>query len=197
MQSNASRTISLEIWHQRFGHLAYDALQRARSGERLTGFDPSADAPPSGPCAGCELGKQHRLPFPLSDKRATRPLELVHSDVMGPFQTTSLQGSSYVVSFIDDYSSFAAAFTLKSKDQVAVRFEEFRAICERQTGRNSKLSALIVGGNTFLTLWRLALLNLASNISTPHRTLRSPTVVLNAGIRLLSRACAPCCRLPV
>ena len=140
VQSNASRTISLEIWHQRFGHLAYDTLQRARSGERLTGFDPSAGAPPSGPCAGCELGKQHRLPFPLSDKRATRPLELVHSDVMGPFQTTSLQGSSYVVSFIDDYSSFAAAFTLKSKDQVAVRFEEFRAICERQTGE--KLKAL-------------------------------------------------------
>ncbi|CCM06583.1 uncharacterized protein FIBRA_08861 [Fibroporia radiculosa] len=168
--SNPSRTVSLETWHHRFGHLSYDALQRACNGNRLTGFDPSEGPAPSGPCEGCELGKQHRHPFPPSDKRATCLLELVHSDVMGPFQTASIQGSSYVVSFIDDYSSLAAAFCIKSKDQVTTCFEEFRALCERQTGESLKALRSDRGGEYLNKVLgaRFAELGIEHQFTTPY-----------------------------
>ena len=54
-------------------------------------------------CEGCQLGKQHRLPFPSSATwRASEKLQLVHSDVCGPMKTVSLNGSKYFILFIDD-----------------------------------------------------------------------------------------------
>ncbi|GKV49004.1 hypothetical protein SLEP1_g55778 [Rubroshorea leprosula] len=41
-------------------------------------------------CEACILGKHHRMPFAAKQQqRATQPLELVHSDVCGPMNTTS------------------------------------------------------------------------------------------------------------
>ena len=56
-------------------------------------------------CEACILGKQHRLPFNFENSRRARaPLELVHSDLVGPMQTTSIGGSTYFMTFIDDFS---------------------------------------------------------------------------------------------
>ena len=56
-------------------------------------------------CEACILGKQHRLPFNSGNSRRARaPLELVHFDLVGPMQTTSIGGSTYFMTFIDDFS---------------------------------------------------------------------------------------------
>jgi hypothetical protein len=57
-----------------------------------------------GVCKGRAQGKNTKNPFPKSDNKAERILELVHSDVCGPMPSTSLSGFVYYVSFIDDYS---------------------------------------------------------------------------------------------
>ncbi|CAK5283373.1 unnamed protein product [Mycena citricolor] len=59
-----------------------------------------------GMCDGCMLGKQHKHPYPASEKHASKPLELIHTDLMGPWPTQSLEGSRYTISFYDDFSSF-------------------------------------------------------------------------------------------
>lgn len=61
------------------------------------------------------------------------PLELVHTDLMGPFQTTSIQGSLYVATFMDNYSSHTAAICMKFKDQLKLCFKNFKALAENQT----------------------------------------------------------------
>jgi hypothetical protein len=44
-------------------------------------------------CDACILGKQHRLPFNSGNSRRARyPLELVHTDLVGPMQVTSIGG---------------------------------------------------------------------------------------------------------
>jgi hypothetical protein len=47
-------------------------------------------------------------PFPdQATYRATRPLQLVHSDVCGPIQADSKEDVKwYLITFIDDYSRF-------------------------------------------------------------------------------------------
>ena len=56
-------------------------------------------------CEACILSKQHKLPFnSRNSKRAMSPLELVHIDLVGPMQVTSIGGSTYFMTFIDYFS---------------------------------------------------------------------------------------------
>ncbi|XP_022891768.1 uncharacterized protein LOC111406611 [Olea europaea var. sylvestris] len=67
-------------------------------------------------CEGCLLGKHSRKRFPEeASTRAKKPLELVHSDVCGPIDPSSLDKSNYFVLFIDDFlgSDRGGEFTSK------------------------------------------------------------------------------------
>ena len=56
-------------------------------------------------CGGCLLGKQSRKSFPKEPStRATKSLQLVHTDVCGPIKPSSLGKSNYFLLFIDDFS---------------------------------------------------------------------------------------------
>ena len=58
-------------------------------------------------CVACALGKQHRNEFSNhEEKRQTKLLELIHTDVCGPMQTRSLGGAWYFLIFVDDRSRF-------------------------------------------------------------------------------------------
>ena len=41
-------------------------------------------------CHACKFGKQNRQPFPKQAWRASKKLQLVHTDLCGPQQTSSL-----------------------------------------------------------------------------------------------------------
>ncbi|KIO22572.1 hypothetical protein M407DRAFT_46719, partial [Tulasnella calospora MUT 4182] len=52
----------------------------------LDGIQVSGSTPA---CDACLRGKHSRSPFPTSGRsRATKPLELVHTDICGPFPPT-------------------------------------------------------------------------------------------------------------
>jgi len=58
-----------------------------------------------GVCTGCVLGKHPQDTFDKGKYwRASEALQLVHSDVVGPFPTVSFQRARYFIAFIDDYS---------------------------------------------------------------------------------------------
>ena len=56
--------------------------------------------------------------FYKSSERKSNILELVYSDVCGPFEVESLGGNRYFVTFIDDASRKVWVYLLKAKDQV-------------------------------------------------------------------------------
>jgi hypothetical protein len=67
-------------------------------------------------CEGCIFGKKHRESFPVGKSyRAKDPLEIVHSDICGPMKTTSIGGSTYFLTFIDDFSRKTWIYFLKHK----------------------------------------------------------------------------------
>ena len=123
---------SLHIWHQHMGHMSYNALMRYSDSVKGISFDALLDHDRS-PCPGCKLGKQTRLPFSASKKCSDRRLQIVHSDLAGPMQVQSIQGTSYIATFIDDYSRHGVVYFLKSKDQCASVFKKFLAWAETQT----------------------------------------------------------------
>ena len=54
-------------------------------------------------------------PSKLSIHIATKPLELVHTDLYGPFESESYSGDKYFILFVDDYSRMMTVMYLKDK----------------------------------------------------------------------------------
>ena len=130
----------LHVWHQRMGHMSHMAL-KTHGPAATSGMD--IDASPLAiphSCLGCETGKSTRKPFSGSGRKTKRVFEVVHSDLAGPMQTKSLQGSSYIATFIDDYSRHAVVYFIKSKDLFVSALQKFLAWGETQT--THKLKAL-------------------------------------------------------
>lgn len=76
-------------------------------------------------CEGCIYGKAHRFPF-STRRRATKPGELIHSDVCGPFES-SMSGYRYFVLFKDDFTKFRIIYFIKEKSEVADKLNQFIA----------------------------------------------------------------------
>ena len=85
-----------------------------------------------GVCSGCSLGKH---PEKMYEKEKTLReqcvLELVHSDVVGPFPVPSFGKSRYALTFIDDYSRYTWVFFMAHKSEVFDRFLNFKAQVEK------------------------------------------------------------------
>ncbi|KAL1211506.1 Retrovirus-related Pol polyprotein from transposon TNT 1-94 [Cardamine amara subsp. amara] len=91
-----------KLWHLRYGHLHENGLKVLNQKDMVVGL-PKIDGLEL--CEGCIYGKQTRRSFPVGKaRRATQCLEIVHADLCGPMQTTSLGGSKYFLLPTDDYS---------------------------------------------------------------------------------------------
>src|ERR1700675_1200643 len=124
---------SLQTWHQRMGHISYPALSKYGP-SALTGMDIDSSTVAPSMCHGCEVGKSTHKPFsPSKTKRTSEILQVVHSDLAGPLQTKSIQGSVYIATFIDDHSKYTALYFLQSKDQFCKVFKMYLAWAETQT----------------------------------------------------------------
>ena len=132
-----NNSVSLELWHQRYGHLSYGNLNILNTNnmvEGLSGID-SKSPPCDEKCEGCIMGKHNRAPFPKKSSRVTtKPLELVHTDVCGPMSVDSIGRSRYFITFTDDYSRFVVTYTMKHKDEALDKFKEFVAMAETKFG---------------------------------------------------------------
>lgn len=117
-----------ELWHRRFGHLGERNLTSLISGGIVDGMKSKHGKKQQVICEPCVAAKQTRNPFALRlERRTSRVLELVHSDVCGPVTPASWNGARYFVSFIDDWSRFTVVYLIESKDEVAGCFKDYEA----------------------------------------------------------------------
>ena len=124
---------SAGIWHRRYGHLSYDGLKTLQQKNMVQGLPHIK--PPVILCEECMLGKQARDPFPKSSTwRATRILQLVHSDICGPIKPISNSNKRYFISFIDDFSRKVWVYFLTEKSEAFYTFKRFKNLVEKETG---------------------------------------------------------------
>ncbi|MCO5597658.1 hypothetical protein L7F22_051739 [Adiantum nelumboides] len=123
-----------ELWHARFGHVGYGSLMTLQRHNMVHDLS-LLEMPPRHVCEGCVLGKMHRFAFSQDGSvRATRKLQLVHSDVCGPMRTPSVGNSLYFVTFIDDFSRFCWVYPLKANSDVFAIFQHYVSMVENETG---------------------------------------------------------------
>ena len=142
--SVADSTASPAVWHCRLGHLNYTYMNQLMKKEMGDGMNYASGTQTQKECEACVLGKMQKKPFPKqSQHRATRPYEIVHSDVCGPMQVESKGGSRYMLTFTDDYSRYTTVYFIKSKNEVLSKFMEYVNSVEKLTGRHiTKLNIL-------------------------------------------------------
>jgi hypothetical protein len=84
-------------------------------------------------CDASDCAKAHQLPYSMSSRYASAPLELIHSYVWSP-AIDSFGHKNYYVSFIDNYSKFTWIYLLYHKSDVSKYFVEFHKHDERWLG---------------------------------------------------------------
>ncbi|CAL8992473.1 unnamed protein product [Prunus brigantina] len=133
----ASVCHSTTLWHRRLGHLNISSLRLLQEQDMVAGL-PEIKAV-KGVCEGCVLGKQCREAFPReATTKASTPLELIHSYVCGPMQTTTKARNRYFLTSIDDCTRTHWVFFLMHKYEVLSVFKRFKAIVELQSGYKLK-----------------------------------------------------------
>ncbi len=126
---------SLHVWHQRLAHTHPSTIIEMSRTKAVEGLEIKNPPKESSNCAGCVLGKGHRTAIlKKSVKQTTKLLELVDSDVNGPFEVSSLGVSRYFVTFIDDFSRWTSLYTMKAKSETFKCFKRFHVYAEKHTG---------------------------------------------------------------
>lgn len=124
----------INLWHLRMGHLNFSDLQKIT--DSVEGVELSKKG--NQVCTTCLEGKMSRQPFKNTGTRASELLQLIHSDLCGPMETSSIGGARYYVTFIDDYSRKVSVYFIKSKSETLEKFKEFKNLVENETNKKIK-----------------------------------------------------------
>lgn len=135
---------SATLWHKRLGHISRNRVERLVS----DGILDSLDFTNFGVCIDCIKGKQTKIKK-LGANRTTDVLELIHTDICGPFPTASWNGQQYFISFIDDYSRYGYLFLIHEKSQSLDVFKNFKAEVENQLSKRIKCVRSDRGGEYY------------------------------------------------
>ena len=82
-------------------------------------------------CESCLDGKACRKPFGKAT-RATYALELVHFDICGPMNVKARLGTSYFLTFINDYIRYGYVYLISHRYEALDCFKRFVAKVENQ-----------------------------------------------------------------
>ena len=75
-------------------------------------------------------------PYPKkTEQRANKALQLIHSDIYGPFKTPTMGSKIYFLTFIDDCSRFTYVYLLSNKNEFLTKLKEYLAITKNKFGR--------------------------------------------------------------
>jgi len=78
-----------------------------------------------------------RSTYHKSENRATRPLELVHSDIVGKLEN-SYNDFNFFLTLMDDYSRYAWIYLLRKKSDASNKIKDFNELMKNTTGYSIK-----------------------------------------------------------
>jgi hypothetical protein len=129
---------SSRIWHERFGHFNFRYMKFISKNILVDGLPGIPFS--KGVCAECVLEKHPQDKFDKGkSQRASTPLDLIHSDLMGPFSYPSINKVRFVLIFVDDFSCFTWIYFLREKTEVFQHLKDFKSLVETQSGKKIKV----------------------------------------------------------
>ena len=87
-------------------------------------------------CNGCKMGKssEQKHPRKSQEHRSQVPLELVHTNIAGPFNPKAIGGggSQYNLVIVDDFSRKSWTLPLRNKGDTKVALKEWITVNEQR-----------------------------------------------------------------
>ena len=123
-------------WHKRLGHPSYDSIKRMRTLKCVNGMMIEVDNEDIPECIACIQGKFRRTPF-TSDTKTYLPLQLLHSDICGPFPT-ALNGHRWFTTVRDKATGYTLAHSHTHKHEAAEVVKQAIIKLQRETGLRVK-----------------------------------------------------------
>ena len=124
------------LWHQQYGHLNMQYLSQL-SREGLVSRLPDIQTQQLGVCDTCQASKQHRSSFKDGESwHASKVLQLIHANICGPMNTSSITGCKYFLLIVDDFNRKMWVYFLKYKSDAFSTFQKFKTLVEKESGYN-------------------------------------------------------------
>ena len=105
----------VDLWHQRLGYASHKQLEKISKCDAVVGLPKfeKIDKCICGPCQIVKLIKSKHLS--VASVQTSRPLELLHIDLMGLAGVQSLGRKKYILVVVDDFTRYTWVVLLKDK----------------------------------------------------------------------------------
>jgi transposase InsO family protein len=127
------------------GHTHFDNLVKVRKRELVREMS-QITKPTNTLCTHCQQGKKTKTRFKSNEYSTTKPLEIVHTDLVGPTTTKRLKGERYFMLLVDDYTRMTAVYFLKNKSEAFENFKIYKEMVENEMDSRIKCLRLDNGG---------------------------------------------------
>jgi len=129
---------NLRIIHERLGHFNIQSISDMIKAKLLPYSEAILKESSSFFCEACAYGKMHKLPARTSELRKCEVGEIVHADIIGPMECSSLSGSRFALVMKDELTAFRTVYFLKNKSQVIDMVEKYLQTVKEETGKAVK-----------------------------------------------------------
>jgi hypothetical protein len=128
------------------GHIHFDNL--IKFNKREVGREmPQITKPTNTLCKHCQQGKKTNTRFKSKEYSTTRPLEIVHIDLVGPNTTNGLKGERYFMLLVVVYKRMTAVLFLKNKSEAFENFNIYKEMVENEMDSRIKCLRSDNGGD--------------------------------------------------
>jgi len=109
------------LWYRRLIHISIKRIKRLVN----DGVLKTLDFTDFGTCVDCIKGKQTKKTT-KGARKSSEILEIIHTDICGPFPTPCLNDQRYFISFIDDHTRYMYLYFLNDKAEALNAFKTYK-----------------------------------------------------------------------
>ena len=126
------------------GHISRGRIERLIKSEIL----PPLEFSDLEQCVDCIKGKYVKQ-IKKGAIHSTGTLEIIHTDICGPFPVKSVDGYDSFITFTDDYSRYGYIYPIKERSEALDKFKIFKADVENQHDKRIKIVRFDRGGEYY------------------------------------------------
>ena len=103
---------SSKLWHCRSGHISRERIERLVK----NGILPPLELSDLEHCRDC-IKRKYVKKIKKDAKQSVGILQIIHTDICGPFPIKSVDGYDLFITFTDDYSRYAYIYPIKERTE--------------------------------------------------------------------------------
>ncbi|KAK3037432.1 hypothetical protein RJ639_031926 [Escallonia herrerae] len=130
--ASVSESENYELWHRRMGHPSSQPLIHLPT---VSVVSPSLKTI----CDVCCRAKHSRTVLLDSTRHAMDIFGLVHCDIWGPYRVSTISGTKYFLTIVDDYSRAVWVYLMHDKGQTGTLLRNFCNMVHTQFGKLVKI----------------------------------------------------------